>query len=269
MPNKGKRNMSRKNRVSSISRKRSSPMQAFWRDIIRQFGAAPSRTNRGDQDSDKSAMFIWSIIGGQPPTIPRPLGPHTGAQASILQCIPSFTTNNGVTLASGVNRISSGAAVATGNVAFALNDLQAVADYKGVFDQYRFEWVHIRFRSDQPAISTSGGGGPANVTLYVVVDRDDGNAPASLAAIQQYDNLRSCGATQCIDVILRPSLAVATQTSGAVAPTRIENPSWIDTANPDVPHFGVKFVITADGGVTTHSNWVVEAWYVLSFKNAH
>lgn len=223
---------------------------------------------------DVQRFKIWRDI---PPPIPRmPRGPTQGAVMSTRQMvIGQFTQQTGVSTASGQGNyvIQNGSTAVLGQISFCLADLSQVTTFSSMFDRYRIDKVKIRFASRNPAASPFNVASPNNTVpqMYVAVDRDDSTAPASTAALTEYDNSLVVPGTCSFDLDLIPSVvstianASSTATSSVI---RRSDEEWLDIAATTIPHFGVKFGITALA-VSTSSNWYydIEAWYYVSFKN--
>ncbi len=106
--------------------------------------------------------------------------------------------------------------------------------------------------------------------MYIVVDRDDNNVAASINSLAEYDNMIAISGSQCADIVLKPSITPAIFSSGAFSAYAVEDAEklWLDIANTSVPHYGVKLGITSlNVSVTYEWQWLVEAWYEVSFKN--
>lgn len=223
---------------------------------------------------DVQRFKIWRDI---PPAIPRmPRGPSQGALLSTRQMvIGQFTQQTGVTTASGQGNyiLQNGSTAVLGQISFCLADLNQATTFSSLFDRYRIDKVKLRFSSRNPAASPFNVASPNNTVpqFYVAVDRDDSTAPASTAALTEYDNAIVVPGTCSFDIDLIPSVvstianASSTATSSVIRRSDVE---WLDIAATTIPHFGVKFGVTALA-VSTSSNWYfdIEAWYYVSFKN--
>lgn len=223
---------------------------------------------------DVQRFKIWRDI---PPAIPRmPRGPTQGALMSTRQMvIGQFAQQTSVTTASGQGNyiLQNGSTAVLGQISFCLADLSQVTTFSSMFDRYRIDKVKLRFASRNPAASPFNVASPNNTVpqVYIAVDRDDSTAPASTAVLTEYDNSLVVPGTCSFDLDLIPSVvstianASSTATSSVI---RRSDEEWLDIAATTIPHFGVKFGITALA-VSTSSNWYfdIEAWYYVSFKN--
>jgi len=157
--------------------------------------------------------------------------------------------------------ITGGAAnSAAGAISFTLADLSNYTEYTALFDQYRIRRVQVSFRMCQDPesytqLNTTSAGNANNFypDIYTTVDHDDTTAPA-YADIMQYDKLKTgllsprrwftytCHPTPNLQVYR----GVAT-TGYAMASSKL----WLDCAQADIPHYGVKYYIdcaTITGG---------------------
>lgn len=167
-----------------------------------------------------------------------------------------------ITVAAGANTYFS--------MAFSLQDLAQVAALTGIFDQYRFDKVELKFVPQSTGINVMNTAAPNdNVpSLFVVLDFDDATAPASLAAVQQYDNVQSCQYGQGLMVTLEPSETPAVYASGAFSGYSVRKAGWQDCASTTIGHYGVKGCITElTVASTSEVFWNVHAKYFVSFRN--
>lgn len=210
------------------------------------------------------------------PSIPKsPKGPHPGCALSVRQMVTTFNDETGLTNVGGSNGsaqlIQNSATAVLGAIAFRLDDLAQDSTFASLFDQYRIDKVLLRFMARNIAVSvfntaSPNGGVPL---LYITQDRDDSSAPASLNAVKEYDQcVVMNGMTSC-DVMIEARPTLSAFAGGAFSGyTTADVEPWIDVANVDVPHYGVKFAIDPLT-VSTTSSWVwdVEAFYYVSFRN--
>lgn len=158
-------------------------------------------------------------------------------------------------------------------ISFEFGDLDQQASLAGVFDQYRFDKVELRFVPRDNAINTMNVAAPnATIpTISVVLDFDDAIAPTSLAYVRQYDNVQ--GTTYgdgVLAVTVRPTVTPAVWASGAFSGYAVQAAPWIDAASTSVTHFGVKGAITSlTGGSTQTCFWQVLVKYFVSFRKIH
>lgn len=227
------------------------------------------KNSDSDKRHDVQKLIVWSEIS--PRLKPRPNGPRPGACFTTRQFVAGGNLTNQVGLTSGAIQIS-GATAVLGAMAFTLQDCPQVSTFSSMFDQYRFEKVVLRVTPRNPAFSTFSLSSPNNLMprISFVVDRDDASAPASTAALQEYDNCISITPYQGIDITLIPSLTPAIFGGGVFSGYSVEEAGrrWIDIANPTVPHYGVKYGIPGLQVSTSNSwTWDVELYYYVSFKN--
>jgi hypothetical protein len=157
------------------------------------------------------------------------------------------------------------------SLAFRLDDLGQASTFSALFDQYRIDKVMLRFTTRNPAVmvfntASPNGGVPLG---YFTMDRDDATAPTSLDAVRQYDRSEGFTGTSSFDIIIEPRPTQAIYASGAFSGyNTVDVEPWIDVANADVPHYGLKGAIGALTATTSSSwCWDIEAYYYVSFRN--
>jgi len=119
--------------------------------------------------------------------------------------------------------------------AFTYNDLQQVASFQALFDQYRFKEVELWIQVTNNTASIASAG----PVWYSVIDYDDATAPTGLASLQQYTNVITTPINQGHYVRFRPHVAEALYGGAFTAFGNIPAP-WIDSASPGVQHYGIK-----------------------------
>lgn len=143
--------------------------------------------------------------------------------------------------------------------AFQLVNVPGYARFTGVYDEYKINAVVFRFvprlNVNTSAIATYG-------SIFYAVDYDDEDAPADLEAM-----LRRQGARQKwflsgpFSVKIKPRFLV--QTYETDLNTGYANRrGWLDTNDPQVPHYGFKWVWTANTATTID----VFVKYYVSFR---
>lgn len=143
---------------------------------------------------------------------------------------------------------------------FKLEDVKGVMDFADLYDRYKLTTCVLRFKLVSNPDATSylnttwtGGTGGSNQTnwfpkLWYCPDYDDNTA-------ETLDQLKERAKTKCvvlrpnkiIKIVVKPAVTVQTYrtaTSTGYAPTWNQ---WIDMANRDVPHYGLKFVVDCCG----------------------
>jgi len=158
-------------------------------------------------------------------------------------------------------------AEAVGTYQFKLADVPNNSEFTNLFDQYRFDCVIIHFRSlnNFNSISLSTFIPPR---LYTVIDYDDNTNPSGLIDLRQYQSLIETRFDRDIKRIVRPRYSVEIYNGTTASPSGISvRKQWIDVGDPNIPHFGVKFGISAGAiGQLSLGGWSVELTYYLSFK---
>jgi len=166
-------------------------------------------------------------------------------------------------------------AAATSNLYFSLGfelqDLDQVASFQGLFDQYRIDKVEVNFVPRDNSINTMNVATP-NATipqLMIAMDFDDLAAPTSMAYIRQYDNVQSVSyGDGAMKAIIEPSYTPSVYTGGAFSGYIVQRSDWLDAGSANVPHYGLKGVITSLTGSSTQTCfWNIHCKYFLSFRN--
>jgi len=146
-----------------------------------------------------------------------------------------------------------------GSLAFNLSDIPAYSNWTALFDQYRIEEVEAIFR---PFNSTV-----ANGRIITAIDYDNQPTVTSFNQVEKYQTAVTADSTQTIRRRFKPRTAVPIYNSLSTVGYQmgpINN--WIDSAYPDVPHFGLVYALE---NVGTGYSYVVDLKYTLTFNNVN
>lgn len=256
----------RRGKKNNRQKRKRSAYEKWRRHLAKHFGAYEIHHGKAAQRGLILAIATGSRL---PPRMPAPGGPAPGAAFTTVQYCNSFNTSTNVSNAL-INQ--TGATPVYGVIAFRLDDFSQASTFSSMFDQYRIEEVHLRFRSRNSNVQMFAIASPNQAVpqLQVAIDRDDSTAWSSTDTPKEYDNMVQVSGFDSVDVILEPSITPSVFAAGAFSGYGVAGSRdyWLDMANTDVPHYGVKFMITALQATTTSNwGWDVEAWVKASFRN--
>lgn len=158
---------------------------------------------------------------------------------------------------------------------FRLSYTPAASEFTPLYDQYRIKSIKRTIFYSSTGADTTGTTGPYGPAgcpmLYMVRDYDDAVVPTATTELMQrpYCSIRRL--TSVNKVFIRPRMARAIYQPGATfayGTTR----GWLDVTNPDVPHYGLKYIIVPQGGFYTTPGTIygtvrIVDKYYLQFKN--
>jgi len=103
------------------------------------------------------------------------------------------------------------------------------------------------------------------------MDFDDLIVPTSMAYVREYDNVQSVSyGDGSLKLTLEPSYTPSVYTGGAFSGYIVQRSDWLDAVSPNVPHFGLKGVITSLTALSTQTCfWNIHCKYYVSFRNVH
>jgi hypothetical protein len=144
-----------------------------------------------------------------------------------------------------------------GAFVFSVGMFSGATSLLGVFDQYMINQIETWIETPDPNKDT---GYP---DLYSSVDLDDGNVPVSIGQIQ--DHVGAIVATTPAGHYhkWRPHIAIASY-SGTFTSYTNSPATWIDSASPNVQHFGLKLALVANSTIGIGVNVVTRA--VITFR---
>lgn len=139
-------------------------------------------------------------------------------------------------------------AACPGVLTWCLNDLPSSAEFTALFDEYRIDYIDVKFMYDKSVAESVPEGGSFLPIIYLVKDYDDSTPPGTdYATLLQYDNLVVRRLDKDFTVRIRPRASVAaysgTFTSYMAAPSK----AWCDCNSPSVAFYGIKYIV--DGGI--------------------
>lgn len=165
-----------------------------------------------------------------------------------------------------------GAGESLGAIYFQLADVPGYTEFTALFDQYRItkvvmkmmpqtrEWVN---QQDPAAFRVTG-------FLATILDFDDSVAPASIAAMQQYDNFKyqnvACGEDH-VRVVYPRTDSSALVAAGTYTGSTNAGGSWIDCGTPTTVQFGIKYGLSAYLISTMVQRYDIMFQYWLEFKH--
>lgn len=139
---------------------------------------------------------------------------------------------------------------------FTFGDMINYSDFTSLYDRYRIDYVVVRaqLRNNPSAISvlgTSGGnatGANYYPKLWYCPDYDDGEQE-TLDALKQRSKTK-CAVLQpnkVIKFVVKPAILNQTYRTSVTTGYAPKWGQWIDMAQTNVPHYGLKYVIDALG----------------------
>jgi len=185
---------------------------------------------------------------------PRIRAPKGSTWTSVFQA--NFATGNFL-----VPFTTAVAALTAASYQFTLSDIVQSGSVVALFDQYRIDQVDFYMIPVGNALNSTAGTVPA----YAVVDRDDNTLIASLAAIQEYDNVQQIQLFEGLHVRLNPTVTVALNAAGSFSGLEVKAAPFVDVGFITVPHYGIKVFSAPTGAI---QSWNIKAYYRITFLNS-
>lgn len=154
---------------------------------------------------------------------------------------------------------------------FQLAQLDQVATFGDLFDQYRIDSVTIKLlpraqTTHDPGTTT----GSTPSYFYSTIDYDDGNVPTTLSELREYEKCKVLTSTQgkVYNIKIVPRVALAAF-SGAFTSYANKSKMWIDCASTTVQHYGWKCIFppAGVGNAVGSVNYDVMITFKVSFQN--
>jgi len=150
-----------------------------------------------------------------------------------------------------------------GSKEFTFAQLTNPTDFSNLFDQYRIKMVVLKlylinvpenplYVGDASAQNVNAATSYINNVntypkLWYVSDSDDSSAPGSINAMKEIQGVkcRVLNPRKPVTIILRPGILTPAYKAGATWGYSLSKGRWVDMANTDVPHYGLKYAIEA------------------------
>lgn len=169
-------------------------------------------------------------------------------------------------------------------IAFSLNQLPNVGEFTSLFDQYRINAVKLSIKmvndpsaNNQPNDGAAVNRGNYYPTLWYAPDHDDNNIE-SLPNLKEFEKVRHkvLRPNKEISIMLRPTVLGAVYNSlTTTAYTTSTRKQYMDMANINIPHYGIKACIDYEGllppappGTTPSFLFKVNAKFYFQCKNS-
>lgn len=144
-----------------------------------------------------------------------------------------------------------------------------------MFDQFRINWVEVKFVPvmTNNVVAELGTGtvpviGEATPNYALWVDRDDDASPTDYNALKVRQGATIRKMTQGATVKFRPTVLNTLFRTGVTSSYSVmKEPQWIDMANSDTPHYGLKIALQAGGLVDEAFMIKKQTRYSISFAN--
>jgi len=121
---------------------------------------------------------------------------------------------------------------------FTVNQLTNASAYLAVFDKYRIRQVECWMESELPT-------GAGSLPLYTAVDLDDAVAPTSVTNVADKQGAVVGNSAAGHYHRWMPNMALAAY-SGAFTSFTSTPATWVDSASPNVQHYGLKIAAEVD-----------------------
>lgn len=151
-------------------------------------------------------------------------------------------------------------------------ELPQQATFTALFDCYRINKVVYKFIPMANSITDSVGVGNLSSTpqwLSTVIDFDDSTLLSSEASLLEYENFKQTGPYRKHIRSFVPAVSMDVyRTGGSTLGYTQTRKRWIDAANTDVPHYGVKGLINGPASQADQGQmaWKVYVTMYISFK---
>lgn len=176
-----------------------------------------------------------------------------------------------VTSALGPNLIKETGAIQNLTYQFKLDNVVNPSDFTNLYDQYRINKITLYLERQTPANASQFLTGLPNKKIRVVHDYTDAFPLSQEDDYLEYSNCKGYSSNRNIVITLYPKIKNIIENkdgAGISGNTMNSNRVWLDTAEDEIPHFGLKiFIPESLSTVNDTPLYKVRAKFDLSFKN--
>lgn len=124
---------------------------------------------------------------------------------------------------------------------FNFNQLPNFNEFTRLYDVYRINKILVRFVPNHNSSDVAPTGSSQISNFHSVLDYNDATAPTSLNELYEYANWKMSRGTSIHQRLWRPATLDSVDTgSSAVSSANPQWKRWINTANANVNHYGLK-----------------------------
>lgn len=162
--------------------------------------------------------------------------------------------------------VQTAGADALGAFNFVLTSVTNYTGFTDLFDVYRVDYMEFEFMPRSTAVDLHTTDIAPNI--YTVIDKDDSVTPGTLASLLEYATCeRHSSADPAFVRRFKPGTLSGIFDGTSVVAGTSHVGQWIDAAKISIPHYGLKWGITAGAaGQTALQTWDVQLYVGLSFK---
>lgn len=152
-------------------------------------------------------------------------------------------------------------------LSFSLSALPNVSEFVNLFDAYMIDKVVVQIKMinnpDQPWAPQTTSNSSSNIypTIWYTPDYDDSNN-VTLAQIKEFERVRHkvLYPNRMINIVVRPKPVSQVYRTAITTGYQVNKKSmWLDLAQTDIPHYGLKTVIDFEG--TTAQGLDINRYY--------
>lgn len=145
---------------------------------------------------------------------------------------------------------------------FALSDVPNYTEFTSLYDQYQLKAVQLTFI---PRYNVATNLTPI-AQLWSIVDYD-ASFPTTQPGFLQYQNLHMTRGTSLHKRYIRPQCLGELFNNLTTSAYSTRRNTWIDTADPNVPHYGMALLVPTVANADSKSCWDLKVKYYFAFKN--
>jgi len=149
------------------------------------------------------------------------------------------------------------------NLTFQLSDLVGLVGLASFFDQFCIYSVTTSIGINYTASNTNS---ISFGTLVTAIDYDSNTTLGSLTAVQAFEssNTTELANGAVVQRLVKPAVAPALYNGSAFSSYGIAR-TWIDSASPNTPHYGLRSFFVNNGIASTIATY--DSTYIIGFRN--
>lgn len=149
-----------------------------------------------------------------------------------------------------------------------INGLADITHFTSLFDQYRINMIKLTFKPQYTNFNATANQAYEVPYIYLAVDLDTGQAPASIEELDQYTRKKIRLFNKPVSMAWKPAILSSCYNTATSTAYYTVMKRWLDAAYSTVPHYGLKVGIVNSNSASTVAQTVrVTCTLWFQFRN--
>lgn len=144
---------------------------------------------------------------------------------------------------------------------FRLDMLPNYTEFTNLYDMYRINKIVVKLipKVSEVGMVLGATNNSAGIQIHSALDFDDSAAPTNVSQLTQYSTYKMTRGHNIHTRVFVPKCELSANGTANAAPKAYQ---WLDTAHPDVAHYGMKLIIpTISANTIVYYDYSVTAYF--------